>query len=136
MLDKHGLSQEPVGYWDNKMVFETPALHVNHRATFDPESDSRRAEHKYRRDIKARKEAREKRSREPEWLDDKAQRMAEVLEDMEDVRCELRDAGRLANLYLEAKEHRAGKWFEKETEEEKSMRVMTENACKAIKALE
>jgi hypothetical protein len=143
LLEKHGLPQVPRGYWDRKTVSETPPTrNERFRVVFEPESAVRQAENQIRRDIKQLKAEKDARSLEPGWLEGPALEMTSILQDMENVQTELRDAGRWENTYLSFRliqyQNPKGTWFGKheETEEEMRLRLEAETSVRGISALE
>jgi len=139
LLDKYDLPQEPPGYWNNKDVLETPSSKDEHsrRTVFDPESCARSAQNRYRREIRKRKEEREARSLQEGWLEGPAQHVAQVLEDLEDTRSDLREAGRWENHLMMMREKRIANarssWFGKGAEDERTCKMAAEAAIRSVR---
>lgn len=141
LLEKNGLSQEPRGYWDGKMIFETPpSKNEKGRSVFEPESAARQAENRQRRVIKKREAEREERAQEEGWLEGQAQLVAKALFDLECVDCDLREASRWSNILMEVREHRKANarssWFGKEAEDERKYRLAADAGLRSVRALE
>jgi hypothetical protein len=142
LLEKLGLRQEPQGYWDEKLIFETPpSRNERGRRVFDPESASRQAEVRQRREIRKREAEREARAQSEEWLEGPAQDVAKAEFELECVAADLRDASRWSNVLVEARDNRSGNkrnsWFGgKEVEEERKYRLAMDVGLRSVKALE
>ncbi|KAI5795707.1 hypothetical protein EDC01DRAFT_629633 [Geopyxis carbonaria] len=141
LLEKLSLPQVPAGHWDNKNVAECPPNRVRGgRTKFVPDSPVRQAENRDRRYFRDRKAQRDIRSQQEGWLEGPAQRVAEALEEVENVRGDLRDAARWGNMLLEHKEIRKAEqkgWFSgKEPEEEMRTRLQAETAAKNVMPME
>ncbi|KAF8251660.1 hypothetical protein K440DRAFT_71421 [Wilcoxina mikolae CBS 423.85] len=141
LLDKLGLAQEPIGYWDGKIVEEIPSSRNSKgRPVFDPETRARRAQQLLARDANARKAEMEARSQAEGWLEGRAPHVARALEEIEDTRCEIRDVGRWENIYLTVREERKApsraSWFGKESDDERRCRMAVDAGKHGIRGPE
>lgn len=137
LLQRNGMAQEPKGLWDDKEIYETPPRRApGQRPFFDPESPARRFESRQIRATIARREAREARINDEAYLQGPAHRVAVSQEDIEDVCCQLREAGRWENMHLDMRERRRemsrSSWFGKETGDERKCRLTAERAMKSV----